>query len=219
MFVLAFAVFAVVGFSVGWMLKHQQTEISGQAPMGRTAGTVAPSAMPNTSIEEVPEEVSGSDLADLPRYPGSIRVDHEREVLNGLIHTRLEYEADAELDAVREFYRDVFRSEGWSVADFDFSGSEWTFFVISEEREAFVDLKPRADAVEIELEISEPHNQRDQRGADSEPPSSPDALPQETTPQPVPSTPPSSPEPGDYFDEGDDIEEDDSGEDDLGEDD
>ena len=64
--------------------------------------------------------------------------------------------AAAELGPVHDFYREVFKEEGWIVADIGIYQGEWTFFVVSGEREANVELEARQSLVEIEIELSEP---------------------------------------------------------------
>jgi hypothetical protein len=76
--------------------------------------------------------------------------------LNNVIWTEVEYVTAAELDTVREFYRDVFRTEGWSVGDVGFSEGTWNFFVIEGECEVYVELESQDEIVEMDFELTEP---------------------------------------------------------------
>lgn len=109
----------------------------------------APAAMPEN-------DVPGEDISGLPRYPGAVRIRHERENLGGLLATEAGYLTPAGLDDARGFYRDAFRANGWSVADVGFSDEAWTFFVVKGEREVFVKLEPHDTLVAVNLELTEP---------------------------------------------------------------
>lgn len=98
----------------------------------------------------------GEDISGLPRYPDAVRVRYEHEDLGGLLAPRAEYLTPADLDATREFYRDAFRENGWSVADMGFFDGAWTFFVVKGGHEVFVRLEPRRDIVAVNLELTEP---------------------------------------------------------------
>ena len=107
------------------------------------------------------EDVPGADIPRLPRYPGSVRVEYEREEIDDLVETRVAYGATApSLDAVREFYRDTFREEDWSVENAEFSEGTWTFLVTQGQREALIEFETRAGSrgglVDIRIELSEP---------------------------------------------------------------
>jgi hypothetical protein len=69
-----------------------------------------------------PEDVPGRGISDLPRYPGSVRVEYERAQQEGLKLVRVKYLTRDGLDAVRSFYRGVFRAEGWKVANVESAG-------------------------------------------------------------------------------------------------
>jgi hypothetical protein len=103
-----------------------------------------------------PADVPGTDLAGLPRYPGSVRVGYRREEAANLAITDVEYVTAVALDHVREFYRGVFRSEGWTDVDARFSEGQWTFFVVSGKREALVLIETRQSLTNIDIHLSEP---------------------------------------------------------------
>ncbi|QIN80464.1 hypothetical protein GBA65_20270 [Rubrobacter marinus] len=158
---LIVAVFALplilAAFAVGWAL-------SGSGP-GRPGATAPPPQAPvasTTPAEEpvpsaVPEaDVPGSDPDGLPRYPGSTRVAYRHEKLDGLARTSAEYASDADPDEIRAFYRGVFHSRGWTVADLDFSPEEWYFFVVRDEREALVQIQALRSPVVVEIELTGP---------------------------------------------------------------
>jgi hypothetical protein len=107
------------------------------------------------------EDVPGADIPGLPRYPGSVRVEYEREEVDDLLYTRVGYGSAASgLDSIREFYRDTFFEEDWSVQNAEFSEGTWSFFVNQDEREALVEFETRAGSsgglFDIRIELSEP---------------------------------------------------------------
>ena len=101
-------------------------------------------------------DVTGADIEGLPRYPGSVRVEYQNLIVGDFLETEVEYVVATELGPVHDFYREVFKEEGWIVADIGIYQGEWTFFVVSGEREANVELEARQSLVEIEIELSEP---------------------------------------------------------------
>lgn len=115
--------------------------------------------------------MAGADIDGLPRYPGSVRIEYIREDQGRLIWTETEYLTDASLEQTREFYRDTFRSEGWSVNDIGFAQNSWVFFVVDGEREVFVNLRPRGSIVEVDIEQTEPDTEPSTTGADPSVPS------------------------------------------------
>lgn len=116
-----------------------------------------PQKAPAPRTVPIPEEdVPGADLEGLQRYPGSVRIEYLRERQGDVIWTEIEYLADAPISEAREFYRDSFRTADWHVNDIGFAQNSWVFFVVKEDREVFVELKPRGSGVEIDLEQTEP---------------------------------------------------------------
>ncbi len=148
----------LAGFVAGWTLGYQQPPVSPEQEVARDvnrrASTTAEPTMPS-------EDVSGDDFSGLPRYPGSVRIEHAREDLGGLVATEVEYLTPTGLDTVREFYRDVFRTEDWNVADVSFSEGAWTFFVTQDGREVFVEIKPYGGLTEVDFELTEPKPRED----------------------------------------------------------
>ncbi len=120
---------------------------------------------PEEPSDEAPvpaQDVSGSDIPDLPRYPGSTRVEYESDIPEeGVVVTSVRYVSTGGPDAIREFYRQVFEREGWSVVDYDYVEGEWSFFVVKGEREASLAFGPRGETTEIFIEHSEPREQTD----------------------------------------------------------
>lgn len=159
----------LVGFVVGWTLGYQQPQMvpAQGAPEGadRDASRTDEPTMPS-------EDEPGDDIPGLPRYPGAVRIEHAREDLGGLVSTEVEYLTPTEIDPVREFYRDAFRTEDWRVADVSFSEGAWTFFVTQDKREAFVEIKPYGGLTEVDFEMTEP-----------KPEEAPPKQPQEQEPQ------------------------------------
>jgi hypothetical protein len=145
---------ALVGFGFGWFLTGRQIANLKEGP-GSPSAISNTTAKPDATLPKA--DVPGEDFSDLPRYPGSVRVKYERRVSKaGLILFDTEYVASARLADVREFYRGVFRTEGWTVAGLDVSEGEWDFLVIKGEKEAVIEIEIREGLVEIEIEVSEP---------------------------------------------------------------
>lgn len=101
-------------------------------------------------------DVSGEELLALPRYPQSVRADYQRGRRDDLVVTRASYVARDELEAVRAFYRDVFRQQGWFVADTTYTEDNWRFLLLGDDIEAVVELSGFDEVVEIQLELIEP---------------------------------------------------------------
>lgn len=125
-------------------------------------GNPQPAASPTIAVADdgalptPPGEVPGDDVAGLPRFPGSSRVEY-RQVMDGdLMETEVEYVVAGELDVVHNYYRTIFDEQAWKVADLGVYQGEWTFFVLQGEREALLEIESRGELIEIEIEISEP---------------------------------------------------------------
>lgn len=144
---LGAALVALALVSAGQIAGHL---LAGQQPAPPEA--TAPPAAPTLPENDVP----GKDAPGLPRYPGSVRVEFERGKRDGLIRTRARYATPGGLGAVRGFYRGVFRSENWMVADVGFDRGEWTFYIVRGEREADIEILSRGPSVEVRVEFSEP---------------------------------------------------------------
>lgn len=142
----------LLGFFAGWAVFRPSAE-----EISRTgAATVEETTVPPATDPEVPEEdVPGAEVPGLERYPDSVRTEYRRENIRDLIVTEAEYMTAADADAVREFYRELFHREGWSVGDLGFFQGEWVFFVIRGDHEAIVEITDLGETVEIELELSE----------------------------------------------------------------
>jgi hypothetical protein len=198
-------VLAAIGTS--WVLIGQQSEsVSVMRP--EDTGTIPerttpPNTKPAPSLPA--EDVPGHDISDLPRYPGSVRVEYERKEQDLLVFTRVKYLSRAKLDVIRGFYRGVFRAEEWKVANVEFSEGEWTFLVVHGEREADIEIQPRGrDVTRVDIELSEPlperkpapkeiPQKREASPATQEPASPP--PPQSATPTPAPAPQSAAPAP------------------------
>jgi hypothetical protein len=154
------------------------------------------------------EDVPGKDVSDLPRYPDSVRVEYERKEMGALVLTRIRYLSHEKLDAVRGFYRGVFRSGGWKVANVEFSEGEWIFLVVKGKREADIEIRFHDTGAEttMTLSVPQPLNQSDKRvTSEASPPkreAAPELAPSPTSASPAPASVP--PAPGDYEAEEDD---------------
>jgi hypothetical protein len=187
------SILALVGFGFGWFL-------SGQQIANLKDGPGSPSAISNTTAKPdatLPKaDVPGEDFSDLPRYPGSVRTKYERRVSTaGLILVDTEYVASARLADVREFYRGVFRTEGWTEASLDVSEGEWDFLATKAEREAVIEIEIRRGLVETEIEVSEPQKETEARKDPA-----PSKGPEQDSPAPS-TTPTSDGDEGDGSDE------------------
>jgi hypothetical protein len=175
-------ILALVGFGFGWFLSGQQIANLEEGP--GSPSTVSTTPKPDASLPKA--DVPGEDFSDLPRYPGSVRTKYERRVSKaGIILFDTEYFASAELAEVREFYRGVFRTEGWTVASLDVTEGEWDFLVTKGAREAVIEIEIQEGLVETEIEVSEPQKETEVQ-KDSASPQRP------KQPAPAPSTTPSS---------------------------
>lgn len=141
----------LAGFAAGRLLTMQQMAAATEADQRVVEAGVAPDeqTMPT-------RDVTGFDIEDLPRYPGAVRVEYRHVTIGELVETEVEYVVATELSEVHDFYRRIFDEEGWTVADLGIYQGEWTFFVVSGDREAIVELEARQSLVEIEIELTEP---------------------------------------------------------------
>ena len=139
--------------------------------------------------------MSGEDISSLPRYPGSVRVEYELVEEDGLTTTSARYLTTDNLDAVRGFYRGVFRSEEWTEADTDFSRGMWTFFVTDDQREATIKIKPHGSDVEVDIEVSEPQPNEEITPEPAPRPTPPQSSTPSQTPVPAVPAPASAPAP------------------------
>lgn len=186
-----------------------------QAPQATMVPTPTLVGTPVVGAVLPTRDVPGTDVRDLPRYPGAVRVEYRRTLQDDFVITEVEYVTDAPFDEVYEFYRSQFRARGWSVADFNFIHGEWTFLVIDGLREAIVEVESRGPYVEIEIEISEPRPDRltatpaDEPATESHPAPTAEptaALPVPTSPPPVVNPP--APQPAPPADDDDDDDDD-----------
>ncbi len=134
------------------------------------------------------------------------------------------------LDAVRGYYRGVFRANGWEVANAEFYEDEWTFLVIHGEREADIEIEAHGgDATGMDIELSEPVAKetvsrkepeptppRRLRSATASATASATPISRSASPVPQPASAasrPASPAPGYHADDVDDYGDDEGGED------
>jgi hypothetical protein len=211
----------LVAIGASWVLTRPQSEgVSATHQENTTAiseRTTPSNTKPATSLPA--EDVPGRDMPDLPRYPGSVRVEYERKEQDLLVFTTARYLSHAKLDVIRGFYRGVFRSKNWTVVNAEFSEGEWTFLVVHGEREAQVRIKPHSRGVSrADIVLSEPlpekkpapkeiPQQREASPATQEPASPPPSQSATLTPAPQSATPAAAPQPApapDDFEEGGD---------------
>jgi hypothetical protein len=203
---------ALVAACSGWTSNRQHPEgvakVRSQDKTMLSERTSPRDAKPAMSLPS--EDVPGQDVPDLPRYPDSVRVEYERKEIDALVLTRIRYLTHEKLDAVRGFYRGVFRSEGWKVANADFSDGEWTFLVVKGEREADIEVRSHDTGAEttMQLSVPQPRKQSDKGTAsEASPPkreAAPEPAPSPASASPAPASVPPAPAPGDYEIEEDD---------------
>ena len=163
-------------------------------PPGAPASASPTPPQPTASAASLPvADVSGEDLARLPRYPGSVRTEFALTRDDVFRLTAVEYFADDALDAVRTFYQTVISEHGWQRADITYSGGEWTYLLVDGRTDALIELEVTRGFVEIDIQVSEPIG-------------SPDPEPAPMTPRPnqPAATPPPAPAPPDDDDDGED---------------
>ena len=228
----------LVTIGAGWVLTRQQSEsASAIHPEDKTTiseRSASSNTKPATSLPA--QDVPGEDIQDMPRYPGSVRVEYQRNVQDRLVFTKVRYLSHARLDVIRGFYRGVFRSKIWTVANAEFSEGEWTFLVVHSKREAQVRIEPHSRGVtRVDIILSEPlpekkpapkeiPQKREVSPATQEPASPPPTQPatptpaaQSATPAPAPQSaapaPQPAPAPDDYEEDGDNLGDDWGGDD------
>jgi hypothetical protein len=200
-------ILAAIGAS--WVLTRQQSQsVSATHPESST--TISEQTTPSNSkpVTSFPaEDVPGKDIPYLPRYPGSVRVEYEHKEQDRLVFTRVRYLSHAKLDVIRGFYRGVFRSKNWLVANAEFSEGEWTFLVVDGEREAQLRIEPHSRGVtRVDVVLSEPlpekkpapkeiPRKREASPATQEPASPPPSQSATPTPAPQSATPAPDPQP------------------------
>lgn len=193
----------LVGLTMGWALVQRQPEPRALSETTPSPTTVVAAPLPPA------EDIPGEEVPGLPRYPDSVRVGYERGERDGLAVIRTRYLTTENLDAVRGFYRGVFRSEEWDEADAGFSEDGWTFHVTNGEREATVRISDLGPSVEATVELTEPLPEetsppRSAPEPDPEPAPSVPPPPQYAPPAPAPQyVPAPAPVPGDDFDDDD----------------
>jgi hypothetical protein len=124
----------------------------------------------------------------------------------------VEYLSFDKLDVIRGFYRGVFQSEGWKVANVEYTSGEWAFLVVKGVREANIEIKRDDRGTKVDIESSEPVSGKDsapeekfqRQGAAPTPPqpsqpvtpamSAPASVPQSASPAPQPASPAPAPQ-------------------------
>ena len=191
----ALALILVVAYA-GWALNQQHLERPAEVrPQDKTTlaeRTSPPDPEPAASLPS--EDTPGKDVPDLPRYPDSVRVEYERKELDALILTRAKYFSAEKVDTVRGFYRGVFRTEDWKVANAEFSDDEWTFMVVKGEREAEIEVRAHGTGSETDMQLRapQPPDQSDTKAASAASSPKREAAPEPTS-SPTPATASASP--------------------------
>jgi hypothetical protein len=203
--ILAFLALTLViaGCLAGCAPGTQQAEGVTEAnpPRAASADRVA-SRDPEPAVRVPSEDAPGSEIPGLPRYPGSVRVDYERGQRGGLEMIHARYLTTDGLDAVRGYYRGVFRAKVWEVANAEFYEGEWTFLAVHGEREADIEIEAHQGGVtDVDIELSEPlpeevASKKTPREDDDPEPRTPSQPPQPAPQTPAPAPRSASPAPG-----------------------
>jgi hypothetical protein len=106
-------------------------------------------------------DISGADVAELPRYNGSTRSEFRRMPFGDLNVTEVEYISDATVGEIRRHYRDAFDREGWTVQTTGLERGEWTYTIDKGDRAVTVEIERVGGVTEVEIELSEPLQERD----------------------------------------------------------
>lgn len=128
--------------------------LAGTTSQGKTTGESSGGKSLSASIPA--RDAPGKPVPGLPRHPGSVRVAYSEKREDGLTLVRASYLTRERPDAVRGFYRGVFRKEAWQVANVDYSGDGWHFLVVRGDREAWVEVLPRDGGSGVKVELSGP---------------------------------------------------------------
>jgi hypothetical protein len=162
----------------------------GREPIPSAIPSPTPSATPTALLPTA--DVAGDDLANLPRFPGSVRSDYEVALDDRYRLIVTEYLADTDIDEVRAFYQGVIAAHGWERADIGFSDGEWSYALVDGDTLALIEIEEAGGLIEIDLQISDP------------------LAPPAATPTPVPPAPPApaAPPPSDDDDDDDDVTDD-----------
>ena len=223
-------ILVLTGYLAGWALNHQRPESSTEVNVPN-ANALSEQTIPRASepVARIPsEDVPGSESSWLPRYPGSVRVEYERGQEAGLKVLRARYLTRDGSDAVRGYYRGVFRANGWKEASVEFSEDRWTFLVVHGDREANLGIESHGRAVtSVEVGLTEPLpkkktplketlQKQKARPAPHEPVPAQSATPSPAPASPAPQSVSPDPVPDHYDDDGgdwDDLGDDEGGDD------
>jgi hypothetical protein len=137
--------------------------LAGTTSQAETTGESSGGKILSSSIPA--RDARGEPVPGLPRHPGSVRVAYSEKEVDGLSLVRAAYLTTERPDVVRGFYRGVFRTGGWQVANVDYSGDGWHFLVVRGDREAWVEVLPHDGGSEVKIELSGPAGDAQESGA------------------------------------------------------
>lgn len=108
-------------------------------------------AKPKTDIAKEPsppkDDVEGEDLAEIPRFPGSIRITYESSV-SVSVSVSIEYLTPANMTTVTEFYASELLARGWAIEGMTFSGNKTEIYA----------TKPKGGFVTVNIENSKDYD-------------------------------------------------------------
>jgi len=106
------------------------------------------------------DAVAGTDVPGLQRFPDSVRTAYRQALLEGQRVTEVAYVSADPVAQVREFYGAVFEQQGWTVTGESVLRREWTYSVISADRQASVEIDRVDGVTEVKIELLEPARAR-----------------------------------------------------------
>lgn len=83
---------------------------SNQTPSSSSSPGASSLQSPQSTLSMPASDVIGEDLADVPRFPDSIRTSYEKQTADVV---NLEYMAKASQDQILKFYKDQLPARGW----------------------------------------------------------------------------------------------------------
>ena len=117
------------------------------------SATSSPGKVLSTSTPT--EDTRVKPIPGLPRHPGAARVGYTEDRANGVTTARAEYVTEGNPEDVRGFYRDVFRSKNWKVANVEYSDGGWYFLVTRGGREASVEMSSEGEGSRVVVQAQE----------------------------------------------------------------
>lgn len=125
-----------------------------------TGETTEASDEKDTEDEETPpqSDVKGSDIEDVPRYPGSVRVEYVRQESDTKTTTYMNYVAEATFDEAFNFYEKALQDNGWDIQKKVESNEEGGFIASKGSKQVVIRWEANSDFggyIDIEIQLTE----------------------------------------------------------------